>query len=363
MSTKKEGTANNLERHVLKRAKSLQHRLIESEQVFVSENADRQREAFGQHTAFLIPGDDRIRHHRYKGELFLKSYRKVNKQANVRWSKPEDVEAGIRMADHVREAYDPQTGREIEKTHQVVALVHSLSVAMQQEGVKPLDMQKMAEDAASQLTEAGFINAQKDSRVDTVEKIMRAANLDSRKRVNTPRSRMIVSHVWVDLIRELLVGKMTENKYSRIGAKLIREREFERFLMFQTLAHIAEMDGVTSSFEDARSSRELKMFIGRYLSRDVIKLKPYAKMAARVRFLIMNTGTEEELSQLRQYIGEEADMYRGTPPFTKLEGPDKKRRLQGVRQSLVEGLEVAELFLHTETSKREQALENYLRGK
>lgn len=290
-------------------------------------------------------------------------YRNINGGSRVRWSKPEDLEAGIRQADHVREVYDPKTGKEVEKTKLVISLVRDLSVHMQKEILFPLDIQLMAEKSANTLMQAGFIDAQKERRQEVVAKILKAASLDSQHRVNSPRSRLILSHAWVDLIRELLVSKMTENKYASIGAKLIREREFERFLLSQVASHIGLLTQPGNSFEAARNIAELKFFVRQYLSKDIMRLKPYASLAATSRFLILNTGTQDELNTLRNYIGDKADMYYGTPPFTQLSFGDQTKRLGGIKKNIEQSLDIGELFLYTKTSERANALEGYYNEK
>lgn len=352
---------HGIERKVLKRAGGMQGRLIDPTTVYVPENPVRHQEVWNKDTAFVFTTDDRVRHNKYTGDLFIKSYRNVNGKSLVRWSHPVDVEAGIRLADHVKEAYDSATGREVERTKGAISLVKDLSVDFQKPGLAPLDIQLMSEEAAATLAKLGFIDAVKEEKLDVVKKIMRAAALDSKTRVNGPRSRMILSHVWVDLIHELLVEKMTGNKYTSIKAKLIREREFERFVLDQTVSHIDEQTQTSSSFEDRRSVLELKHFVAKYLSSDVVKLKPYSQVAAISRFLLMTTGTQAEFDLLRKYIGDKADAYRNTKPLTdpSLDRADKIIVLADVRKKIIECAEIGELFLHTETAKREEALEQY----
>lgn len=353
------GDKNRIERKVLKRAGGMQAQLIDPTTVFIPENQVRHQEVWNKDTVFLFTTDNRIRYNKFTGDLFIKSYRKVNGQSRVRWSHPVDLEAGIRQADHVREAYDRKTGVEVEKTKGAIGLVRDLSVEFQESGLTPLEIRLMSEKAAATLTDLGFVDAVKEEKQLVVEKIMKAATLDSRTRVNSSRSRMILSNVWVDLIHELLVEKMTENKYASIQAKLIREREFERFVLGQTVSYIDEQARSSSGFENRRSVLELKQFVKKYLSSDVVKLQPYARVAAISRFLIMNTGTAEELDALRRFIGDDADMYYGTKPFMDLEKPEKTNRLTGVKQKIIQIGEIGELFLHTKTDERDAALEAY----
>lgn len=348
-------TKNNIERKILQRAGGMQGGLFDVNLTYPPENIVRNTEVWDKNVDFLFPGDDRVRYHRFTGDAFFKSFR----NGRVRWSKPIDIENGIRLANHVQEAYDPKTGREVEKTKQVISLVRDLSISFQKQGLVPLDIQLMAVEAGEKLAGTGFVNAEKESKQEIVGKIVRAASLDSKARVNSARSRLILSHAWVDLIKELLVGKVIENKYGSIGAKFVREREFERFVLSQVNSHIDELLRVSSSFEDRRNIRELKAFAARYLSRDVIKLKPYSVVAATSRFLIMNTGSKEELDMLKKYIGEDAGMYYGTTPFTKLDKEKQISRLKGVKSMIREGLDIGELFLHTKTSERSVALEQY----
>lgn len=347
---------NAIERYNLKRAGGMQARLLDPTMVSMPENQVRHEEVWEKDAAFLFGTDNRIRYHKYHGELYIKSYRKFKGQSRVRWSHPVDVEAGIRQADHVREAYDPKTGNEVEKTKHVIELVRDLSHYFQQPGLTLLDFGLAATQAADTLVQTGFVDAVKEERQDVVDKIMKAASLDSLSRPNASRSRMILSHVWVDLIHELLVHKMTENKYANIQAKLIREREYERFVLGQTVLHIEEQIRASTGFEDRRSVLELKQFVNQYLGPDVVKLKPYAKKAATARFLIMNTGTKEELEALRKYIGDEADMYYATPTLVQT---DKVRRLTQIKKDISQGLEIGDLFLVTPVEEREDALEKY----
>ncbi len=343
---------HGIERHNLRRAGGMQGRLIDPNLVIGEENKARSDEVRHVDIKYLFPTDNRIRYHKYNGDVYLKSYRKVKSRSLVRWSKLVDLEAAIRLSGHVIEAYDPKTGKEIEKTRTAISLVRSLSIRLQRSGLFPMDMQLMAEDAALELTQAGFINAQKEEKQKTVEKVMKAARLDSVNRVNPSRSRLILSHAWVDLIRELLIGKMTENKYVSIQAKLIRERELERFVLLQTASYIDELTRGQSSFEESRSAVEFKQFARQFLSNEVVKLKPYSRVAATARFLIMNTGTEEELEKLRKYIGDDAGMYRGTPPLTKLAREEQQKRLRGIKMEIVNILQEGEANLHIKTSER-----------
>lgn len=354
-------TQNNVERHILKRAHGLQATLIDPSLVSVPENWARHEEVWGKNVDFTFPADKRVRHHKYEGKLFIKSYRKIKNINRVRWSRLEDIEAGVRQADHIIDAYDPEGGKEVGKTKQVIELVKDLSKDFQQSGLTHMDIRLIAEKGALGLLQAGFINAQRSQRLEIADKITRAAQLDSKTRVNSSRSRLILSHVWVDLIRELLVGRVTEDKYTSIQAKLIREREFERFLLGQVVAHIDGLSGKTESFEDPRRLQEIKAFAREYLSPQMVKLKPYARMAAISRFLIVNTGTAEELDALRKYIGDEADMYAGTPALTSqnLSREERIRRLGGIKTMIEEGLEIGELFLHTKSEDRKEALEQY----
>lgn len=353
---------NKIERHILRRAGGMQGRLFDPDIKANPENVTRHAEVWRDDVSYLFPGDDRVRWNTYTGELFLRSSRQRKGEQVIRWSKPLDLENGIRMAGRVSESYDPKTGKEMLKIKDAIQLIKGLSQSFQKPGLRSLEMDAFAKEAVDRLSQLGFVSAVNAEKQKIAEQILKAGSRDVLNRVNPARSRLILSNVWVDLIHELLVGKVTENKYASVGAKLTREREFERFVLAQVTSHIEGLLRTPTSFEDKKNIQDFKVFVRQYLGNDVVRLKPYAKIAAVTRFLVMNTGTKAEHDLLKKYIGEEAEMYYGTKPFTELSQKEREARLKGIRFIIQEELELAEILLHTKTEDRARVIEEHKKG-
>lgn len=325
---------HNIERGVLKKraGPGLQDRIFNGESSIEPENPDKSREVIG--FPRLFSSDHRIRYNQ-EGDVFIVSYRERGEGYLTRWSTYPDIETAIRGAEHVREKYNIPNGEEIGKVRNVIGLVKDLSVNLQERGIAPLDMRSMAEYAAEALVQSGFDTAVKPKKIQIMEKIMSATDLDKRNRVNPSRSRLILSHAWVDLIQELLVGRRIEEKFGSVREKLIRSREFQCFLLSQAVEYIDEAVGQrTGHHEEERTIGELKTFARDYLSSQFINTKPYSQVAAISRFLITHTGTQEELIALSRYIGDNAQIFEGTPRFSHLGGGDKKRRLLQISKAI-----------------------------
>lgn len=345
-------TPNNIERGVLKKRSgtALATRVFGNKPYIEPENPAKSREV--RDLPSLIPNDHRIRFNP-QGDVYIVSYRKKPQETTPRsrWGKYKDIEAAIRGAGYVREAYGMGSGEEIGKVRKVIDLVKGLSSDLQKRGVTPLDMGLMAQDAAAALVKSGFDTAVKFEKRQILEKIMSATNLDRQNRVNPSRSRLILSHAWIDLIQELLVGQRIEDKYGSVRAKLIRSREFQRFLLSQAASYIEDAATLRrGDHEEGRTIRELKAFAQRYLSNQFINTKPYSQVAAVSRYLIMTTGTPLEKQNLAKYIGEDAVIY-DVLPMSRLTPELRKRRLAGIKGRIERVLEDGEVALVPKDSK------------
>lgn len=337
----KEGEARHkIETSVLKKraGRRLQHRVPDSKAFIVPEDPEKSEYVLQQPR--LFPRDHRIRHNP-EGEVFIVSYRgkakkkeeqQPGKVSLIRWSRYSDIETAIRGAEHVRKKYDiPNNGEAIGNIRNVIDLVKDLSLELQQRGVTDIGMGLMSTKAGEVLLQNGYDTAVKPGKIKIFEQIMSATNLDSLDRVNPSRSRLILSHVWIDLIQELLVGRRVEEKYKTVREKLIRSREFQRFLLSQAAAYIDEsVSQRTGHHEEERTTGELKTFAREYLSSHFINTMPYSQVAAVSRFLIVHKGTPEEVITLSKYIGEDAQMFEGTPRLSQLDGRERKRRLSQI---------------------------------
>lgn len=336
----KEGTPNNVERSVLKgRMRSgLQQPLV----AIVSENPERSFQA--QYLPRLFPTDDRVKWDN-EGNVWIVSYRSKDKVKDVdyeRWGIYKDVEAAIRGTGYVAEAYG-KDGERSTNVKNVITQVRDLSRSFQRPGITLLEINQMAQVAATTLVENNYDTAVKPEKQEVVKKIMEAVRVDKLDRVNPSRSRLILSHAWVDLIQELLIDQRIEDKYSALRSALIRSREFQRFLLEQAAAYLE--DAVTlrrGDYEEARTIRELKIFARRYLSNHFINTKPYSRVAAKSRFLIVHTGTQKEIGSLSGYIGNDAEIYKGTPQLSQLDGRDRKKRLSQISTAIKEVLKEGE---------------------
>lgn len=331
---------NRIERHVLKaRAGTAEERLNKKKADIEAKNRERDLE-IGSHPR-LFPGDYRIRHSP-TGEVYVRTYRTKEKIRPI-WLPYPDIETAIRASEHIMEKYEIPDGNEIGKVRNVIGLVKDLSSELQQRGVTEIGMGLMSTKAGEVLAENRYDTAVGPGKKKILEQIMSATNLDSLDRVNPSRSRLILSHVWIDLIQELLVGRRVEEKYRTVREKLIRSREFQRFLLSQAAAYIDEaVSQRVGHHEEEMTTRELKTFAREYLSNHFINTMPYSRVAAISRFLIMHTGTSEEVMALSKYIGEDAQMFEGTPRLSQLDGRERKRRLSQISVAIKRILEEGE---------------------
>lgn len=363
-----------LEREVLKRGKGLLRQMDDQAVLFVDSNIASSMEAESHDP--LFPGDKRIRAS-LAGDIYFISYRSTSRMnalfvdlpegndtkiEKVIWAKSTDVESGIRRSSHIAAKYEPGTGETILNIQEVIQRIHDLSQEYHRSGITEEERQKMAEETAEVLVRTGFANATKPEKVRIMDKVLAAGQRDVLQRINPPRSRMILSNVWIDLTKELIEGRYAKEKYKSIHAKLIRERELERFFLSQVHERINQID------EEREGSREIETeisdiqnFTHQYLNPNQIRVKPYSRAAAIVRFDLFGDGAapafdengevdrqkmNPHLTILSKYIGsDEAQIYKGTPHFKSLSIKDRISRLKGAAFTIEEALNEGEANL------------------
>lgn len=346
----------NIERNILKRGGGLEGKM-QGEQVFYvpsDEVKNRQVEELPP----LLPFDRRIRV-ATTGELYVKSYltsKPINSPfadysgenyksiQKVIWNESPDIENAIRRTEHIKTKYEPKTGEVIQGTKDVIGQIFELSDAFHQSGITEQQRIQMIENSASVLASAGFVNAKKPEKQEIVRKIMAAGSRDSLQRINPPRSRLILSNAWIDLTRELIVGRMVKEKYNGIHERLLRERQMERFLLKQTAMRLNEIKMTRDrSVERDQAFKDLSKFIYQYNSPEHIKAKPYSHAAAKVRFFRFGDGDVENennnLQTLKKYIGDDYEAFRGMKKFDKLNTEEISKRLDDMNHEIQKAID------------------------
>ncbi len=364
-----EATNNAIEREVLKRGGGLQSRMALEDTFYIEERPEIS-ELVAPYD-YLFPFDNRIKHSP-EGSLWILSYppilkatedmfpdlppaKKPKKVSQRRWSNPDDIETAIRMSGHIADTYKPKEGEVAKDTLGVVDHVKQLSYDYQQPGITEVERENLATQTAEILVATKFANARKPEKLKIRNMLLHAGQRDSLARLNTSRSRIIISNAWIDLSRELIVNRTIGEKYRTMEWRLMQERDMERFCLEQTVARINALNGRrTSSPEFTRLRKDLELFVYTYNSSDYIRAKPYSNIAAISRFLMFGDGqkpavdesgnvvTDEmnsDLKTLSRYIGADAGMFWGTRNFRTLTSDEQLRRLEAVGVAISQTLE------------------------
>lgn len=360
---------NRIERHILKQGGGLQAEMEFEPTIYMAENEERSREVAGLQN--LLPFERRMRYDQ-QGDIFVRSSppkrtqpdmfpyivrKKSPRVAYVRWSKLGTIETAIRQASHIAEQYG-KSGETTKSTLTVVDTLKGLTQAYQQSNVDEEARLQLEVETAAILEQTGYANATKPEKQGIATQIVSAAKRDSKERINRSRSRLILSHVWIDVSRELIVGRKAGEKYSTLRELLLRERALERFCLEQTEERIENILSIRQGSPELEGlMRDLKLFVYTYNSGEYVKVKPYSRAAAITRFALFGdgqkqddvTGISSDVRKLAQFLGmEEALRYSGAEHFTKLSPEAQRRRLRLVQNEIAEALEKGERDLYKE---------------
>lgn len=351
---------SEIERHIIrKRATGLVGQIASEKPRYTEKNPER---SLMVRPYPHLNNNPKIKYNDENGMLYVLYYppiagKPVNEQVAQReWREFDDVESALRAETKVRGLYDKSEGDVAERTKKVIRLVSLL--ARRFEGrVTEEELSDMEVFAAKVLVEEKFANAVKEEKQEVVHKVLSAARKDILGRINEPRSEMILGHARVDLVRERIVEEITHEAHKSVVETLLRERAVERFLLSEAAdyaEHVSQLKpGIGTPLK--KGIEGIEDFFRRYMSHEVIRLKPYSDIAVESRFLVIGRAANKiDQAILKDYLGEEAAsiLLSHNPRQLRLMTPDMARaRLAGIGNRIRSVLDLGDTNLLPEEKR------------
>lgn len=285
-------------------------------------------------------------------EVFIRSYRSASidrliqvpsrikgkgipKVEFVRFTPLPNLEKAIRFSNHIAEKYEPKTGEESMSLTQIIKLMQRLTVSFKDPDVTEEQFEKLTQDAAKEIVEAGYDKAHLNWKQKASERIIKSLQKDRLNRRNRSGSRLSIAHLYPITTEARIVNKRTRNKYRRICDKLIEQRDIH-LSKFETCIDQIETLSQLKDIEFANSRDNLVRFVFHNLDKDTIIFPPYSGIAAKARFLLL--GNPDKIDVLKKYIGNDADKFAKRKVFKSMDVSHQKARLTEIKRMLEESL-------------------------
>ncbi len=257
----------------------------------------------------------------------------------------QDVDTAVRGFNHIKKRYAPQVGDYTIHVRNVTQALQDVSYALQEAGVTEQDIAGMSEEMAQEFINSKFANSHSPEVIDVMHQTFKALSKDIKGRVNTSRSRLMIAHLKPDLARLMFKGRRIHEKNAKTYLGIVQERAFElRNLQFakEVLEHAASLTVGDGAFE--REEMAILKRIYSALSPSVILVRPYAPLAAEIRFLLFANDRQAKdeitdktaVDKLSEYVGtEKAENLARSKTYKEMDDPmERKKRLKLITGNL-----------------------------
>lgn len=297
----------------------------------VPEDAQKSKIALSQPLLSLF--EDSIRHTK-EGVLLISTLRR-SKDPNAkpgalveRWSMFDDpvnqdsaFDAERALREHIAGSYLPG-GLQYESREKAFRQANVILKRLQSGPMNTKMRESLLSSTRTQM--AKYFSSAIYDRVNTAEQYIKALGPDRLGRANQPAGRVIVTSARRHVIEDRFVDEVIALKNLHRASLIDSESSFENAALFQS----GQIARTAAGIEDGRSFNKYiaeKMFpdMHYFLSPEVIKMKPYANLAAKLRFLLfaqvgIDGVSHDDISMgLARYIGNEAYDFADRYPFFK----------------------------------------------
>ncbi len=337
------------------RNKDVVRDFINRELSVIQENPQRSEFALAQD--LLTPTDDTIR--RTREGIVLVSFLRRSKNPEdpkdtlvERWSAFDDpinqdsaFDAERALREYVAGSYQPG-GQQYENRQ--TAFRHANVILRRLQSGSVNDFQRERLVASTREAMSGYFRSTIPERLKTAEKFIRSLEKDSKGRQNPSAGRVIVTSERIPVIKDRFIDDIIVVKNLHRASIIEVESSFEEAIISQALM-LAERVASISSDRNFRTAADNDFFTNLHylLSPRNIKMKPYANIAAKLRFMLfakidVDGLRNDDISMgLARYVGNEAYNFAKKYPFystLKVAG-EKKDRLKQFTIVGREGLE------------------------